>query len=89
MCTLLSRLSKHKEAFTFAEQALKILNISFKENGKVLYSHENKKVNANFLSIAIIAYYNAGVEAEFLTNYSYSQTCYETALTLVNQDPNN
>lgn len=55
----------------------------------MLYSHENKKVNANILSIAIIAYYNAGVEAEFLTNYSYSQTCYETALTLVNQDPNN
>ena len=60
-----------------------MLRITFKPNDqgilRVYYGIEEKRATSNILSVAIIAYYNAGAEAEYLRDYSESQIYYETA----------
>ena len=64
ICAVLSSLSKHKEAFNHANQALILLeNVHNNDN----YSFDK---TVTLITSLVISYFNAGAELEFMSKYS-------------------
>jgi len=84
ICTCLSRVKQHKQAIQFAKQAIKKLNVTVVED-KVMISEE--EATENIAATAVIAYFNAAVEAEYLSMWLEAKTWYEFALKLIKIGP--
>ena len=56
---------RHKEALAFAKQAIKKLNIFITAENEILI--DDQAASQNLVATAIIAYFNAAVESEYLS----------------------
>lgn len=67
---------RHKQAYTFAKQAVKKLKVVVEDG--IIYTGVNKQVaSKNIIATAVIAHYNAGVESEFMRKWSEAKFFYE------------
>lgn len=76
ICSLLSRLGEHKQAFTFCQHAIAKMNITVE--ARCVYV-SGAPASQNMVATAAIAFFNLGAEAEFLSLWKEAKQCYDTA----------
>ena len=77
ICSLLSRLGDHTQAYSFCQQAIAKMNITVDAKGVCV---AGVPASQNMIATAAIAFFNLGAEAEFLTLWQEAKHCYDTAL---------
>jgi len=66
--TILSKTSQHRQAMEFAKSAIHKMNIKYSQDGVLCFG--DQPASENLTATAVIAYFNAGVESEFLGLWS-------------------
>ena len=67
----------------FAKQAITKMEVSYSQEGMLCFG--GQPATENLTATAVIAYFNAGVEAEFLGLWHEGSKYYDTALQLVQE----
>ena len=81
--TILSKTNQHRQAMEFAKQAISKMNISYSQDGVLCFG--GQPASENLTATAVIAYFNAGVESEFLGLWSEGSKYYDTALQMIQE----
>ena len=85
LCAILSQLNKHKEAYKEALKAVNKCNKDLKRinDSSSVDTEQTHKEYIEKLSLLAIAYYNLGVQEEFMQNFNESFTWYKKACSTI------
>lgn len=82
ICAILSKLNKHEQALKYAMDAINKLKLSqflLDQKSALMREEEVKAAQLSILTTKIIAFYNMGVEQEYLFRFDEAISAYDQA----------